>query len=74
MSNDTGMAFRPFPIDNIRTRSELRKRLMQHQATVADGMINGMCGSFDDYRYRVGQLRAFSIMLQELDEIEAEQG
>lgn len=68
------MASRPFPIDNIRTRSELRKRLIQHQAVVSEGLLNGAAQTHDDYRYRVGQLRAFSIALQELDEIEAEQG
>lgn len=70
MSADNALAFRPFPIDNARTKSELRKRLQQLAQETIEPILNGSASTHDDYRYRVGILRGFRMALMELDSIE----
>ena len=72
-NEEGGMAFRPFPVDNQRTRSELRKRLLQHQASTSDTILNGGLPTLEEYRNRIGVLRGLSIALQELDDIEKQE-
>ena len=67
---DRAMAFRPFPIDNHRSKSELRKRLQALMNDTAEPILNGAAQTFEDYRYRVGQLRGYRNALAELDSIE----
>lgn len=64
------MAFRPFPIDNARTKSELRKRLQALIDETAEPILNGAAHTLEDYRYRVGQLRGYRVALAELNSIE----
>lgn len=70
---DRAMAFRPFPIDNQRTKSELRKRLQALIDDTAEPILNGAAQTFEDYRYRVGQLRGYLTALAELDSIESQE-
>ena len=71
--NDQAMAFRPFPIDNARTKSALRQRLQSLINDTAEPILNGAAQTFEDYRYRVGQLRGYRTSLAELENIEKQE-
>jgi len=56
-------------MDGMQVVFKLRKNITEIQDSISNGMINGQVDSWDKYKYMVGQLKAYQLVLQEISNL-----
>ena len=56
-------------MDGMQVVFKLRKNITEIQDSISNGMINGQVDNWDKYKYMVGQLKAYQLVLQEISNL-----
>jgi len=56
-------------MDGMQVVFKLQKKIKETQDSISNGMINGQVDNWDKYKYMVGQLKAYQLVLQEISNL-----
>ena len=56
-------------MDGINLMFKLQKEIKDLQDGISNGLINGQVDNWDKYKYMIGQLKAYQLVLQEISNL-----
>jgi hypothetical protein len=56
-------------VDGINLMFKLQKEIKDLQDGISNGLINGQVDNWDKYKYMIGQLKAYQLVLQEISNL-----
>ena len=56
-------------MDGMDVVFKLQKKITETQDSISNGMINGQVDNWDKYKYMIGQLKAYQLVLQEISNL-----
>tara|TARA_R110000772_G_scaffold254584_1_gene370613 strand:- start:106 stop:342 length:237 start_codon:yes stop_codon:yes gene_type:complete len=56
-------------MDGVNLIFKLQKKITETQDGISNGLINGQVDNWDKYKYMIGQLKAYQLVLQEISNL-----